>query len=104
LDRFSLSSSTRANNPAISVSFSTLDREEESKGGVIQRLTHASSHGARKIYSQPDRDHPPAINRPTGVSNYPVLFERAGGESKEAGGLRRAKKARWPFSSSVLRA
>jgi hypothetical protein len=65
-----LSSSSRANNPAISVSFSTLDREEESKGGVIQRLTHASSHGARKIYSQPDRDHPPAINRPTGVSNY----------------------------------
>jgi len=57
-----LNSSIRANNVAISASFSALDNEEESSGGVIHRLTHAASPDASKIHCQPDFTHPTSFS------------------------------------------
>ena len=58
-----LNSSIRANNVAIRASFSALDNEEESSGGVIHRLTHAASPDASKIHCQADLTHQPIIHR-----------------------------------------
>ena len=44
---------SRDNSVAISASFSALDDNEESNGGVIRRLTHTRSPEARKIYLKP---------------------------------------------------